>query len=46
MTVLENMMFSASTVNNDSFLKSLAKLHQVKKRLKKIRDKSFEIMKN
>jgi len=45
MTVLENMMFSASTVNNDSFLKSLAKLPIQKTTEKKIRDKSFEIMK-
>ena len=45
MTVLENMMFSASTVNNDSFLKSLAKLPSQKTTENKIRDKSFEIMK-
>ena len=45
MTVLENMMFSASTVNNDSFFKSLAKLPSQKTTEKKIRDKSFEIMK-
>ena len=45
MTVLGNMMFSASTVNNDSFLKSLAKLPSQKTTEKKIRDKSFEIMK-
>jgi len=45
MTVLENMMFSASNVNNDSFLKSLAKLPSQKTTEKKIRDKSFEIMK-
>ena len=45
MTVLENMMFSASTVNNDSFLKSLAKLPSQKTTEKRIRDKSFEIMK-
>ena len=45
MTVLENMMFSASTVNNDSFLKSLDKLPSQKTTEKKIRDKSFEIMK-
>ena len=45
MTVLENMMFSASTVNNDSFLKSLGKLPIQKTTEKKIRDKSFEIMK-
>ena len=46
MTVLENMMFSASTVNNDSFLKSLVKLPSQKTTEKKIRDKSFEIMKD
>ena len=45
MTVLENMMFSASTVNNDSFLKSIFKLPSQKTSEKKIRDKSFEIMK-
>ena len=45
MTVLENMMFSASTVNNDSFLNPLAKLPSQKTTEKKIRDKSFEIMK-
>ena len=45
MTVLENMMFSASTVNNDSFLKSLAKLPSQKTTENEIRDKSFEIMK-
>ena len=45
MTVLENMMFSASTVNNESFLKSLVKLPSQKTTEKKIRDKSFEIMK-
>ena len=45
MTVLENMMFSASNVNNDSFLKSLVKLPSQKTTEKKIRDKSFEIMK-
>jgi len=45
MTVLENMMFSASTVYNDSFLKSLVKLPSQKTTEKKIRDKSFEIMK-
>ena len=45
MTDLENMMFSASTDNNDSFLKSLVKLPSQKTTEKKIRDKSFEIMK-
>ena len=45
MTVFENMMFSASTVSNYSFLKSLVKLPSQKTTEKKIRDKSFEIMK-
>ena len=45
MTVLENMMFSASNVNNDSFLKSLIKLPSQKINEKNIKDKSFEIMK-
>ena len=45
MTVLENMMFSASNVDNDSFLKSLIKLPSQKINEKNIRDKSFEIMK-
>ena len=46
MTVLENMMFSASTVNNDSFIKSLIKLPSQKTIEKNIKEKSFEIMKN
>ena len=45
MTVLENMMFSASNVNNDSFLKSLIQLPSQKITEKNIKDKSFEIMK-
>ena len=45
MTVLENMMFSASKVNNDSFLKSLIKSQSQKINEKNIKDKSFEIMK-
>ena len=44
MTVLENMMFSASNVNNDSFLKSLIKLPSQKTTEKNIKDKSYEIM--
>ena len=46
MTVLENMMFSASTVNNDSFIKSLVRLPSQKTIEKNIKEKSFEIMKN
>ena len=46
MTVLENMMFSASTVNNDSFIKSLIRLPSQKTIEKNIKEKSFEIMKN
>ena len=45
MTVLENMMFSASKVNNDSFLKSLNKSQSQKITEKNIKDKSYEIMK-
>ena len=45
MTVLENMMFSASNVDNDSFLKSLIKLPSQKITEKNIKDKSYEIMK-
>ena len=46
MTVLENMMFSASTVNNDSFFKSLIRLPSQKIIEKNIKEKSFEIMKD
>ncbi len=46
MTVLENMMFSASTVNNDSFIKSLIRLPSQKTIEKNIKEKSFEIMKD
>ena len=46
MTVLENMMFSASTVNNDSFIKSLVRLPSQKTTEKNIKEKSFEIMKD
>ena len=46
MTVLENMMFSASTVNNDSFIKSLIRLPSQKNMEKNIKEKSFEIMKD
>ncbi len=46
MTVLENMMFSASTINNDSFIKSLIRLPSQKTTEKNIKEKSFEIMKD
>ena len=46
MTVLENMMFSASTVNNDSFIKSLVRSPSQKTFEKNIKEKSFEIMKD
>tara|TARA_B100001109_G_scaffold248115_1_gene238598 strand:+ start:883 stop:1653 length:771 start_codon:yes stop_codon:yes gene_type:complete len=46
MTVLENMMFSASSVNNDSFMKSLIGLPSQKTTEKNIKEKSFEIMKD
>ena len=46
MTVLENMMFSASSVNNDSFMKSLIRLPNQKTTEKNIKEKSFEIMKD
>ena len=46
MTVLEIMMFSASTVNNDSFIKSLVRLPSQKTIEKNIKEKSFEIMKD
>ena len=46
MTVLENMMFSASTVNNDSLIKSLIRLPSQKTIEKNIKEKSFEIMKD
>ena len=46
MTVLENMMFSASTVNNDSFIRSLIRLPSQKITEKNIKEKSFEIMKD
>ena len=46
MTVLENMMFSASSVNNDSFMKSLIRSPSQKTTEKNIKEKSFEIMKD
>ena len=46
MAVLDNMMFSASTVNNDSFIKSLIRLPSQKTMEKNIKEKSFEIMKD
>ena len=46
MTVLENMMFSASKVDNDSFIKSLVKSPSQKNKEIDIKEKSFEVMKN
>ena len=46
MTVLENMMFSASKVDNDSFIKSLVKPPSQKNKEIDIKEKSFEVMKN
>ena len=46
MTVLENMMCSASSVTNDSFMKSLIRLPSQKTTEKNIKEKSFEIMKD
>ena len=46
MTVLENMMFSASTINNDSFIKSVIRLPSQKTIEINIKEKSFEIMKD
>ena len=46
MTVLENMMFSASSVNNDSFMKSLIRLPSQKTTEKNIKEKSFQILKD
>ena len=46
MTVLENMMFSASKVDNDSFIKSLVKPPSQKNKEIDIKEKSLEIMKN
>ncbi len=46
MTVLENMMFSASSVSNDSFMKSLIRLPSQKTTEKNIKEKSFEILKD
>ena len=44
MTVLENMMFSASSVNNDSFMKSLIRLPSQKTTEKNIQETSFEFL--
>jgi ABC-type branched-subunit amino acid transport system ATPase component len=46
MTVLENMMFSGSKVDNDSFIKSLLKPPSQKNKEIDIKEKSFEVMKN
>jgi len=44
MTVLENLLFSASSVSNDSFSKGILKLPSQKKYEKKLLEKSFELM--
>ena len=44
MTVLENLLFSASSVSNDSFSSGILKLPSQKKYEKKLLEKSFELM--
>lgn len=44
MTVLENLLFSASSVSNDSFSRGILKLPSQKKYEKKLLEKSFELM--
>jgi ABC-type branched-subunit amino acid transport system ATPase component len=46
MTVLENLLFSGSDVNNDSFLKSILKLNSQKSYEKSLKEKAIEIMKD
>ena len=46
MTVLENLLFSGSEVNNDSFLKSILKLNSQKSYEKSLKEKAIEIMKD
>jgi len=46
MTVLENLLFSGSEVNNDSFLKSILKLNSQKSYEKCLKEKAIEIMKD
>jgi branched-chain amino acid transport system ATP-binding protein/neutral amino acid transport system ATP-binding protein len=44
MTVLENLMFSGSSIKNDSLLNSIFKTSNNKKYEKSLKDKSFQIM--
>ena len=44
MTVMENLLFSGSNVNNDSFLRSIFKLNSQKVYEKSLKDKANEIM--
>ncbi len=44
MTVLENLLFSASSVSNDSFTRGILKLSSQKKYEKELLEKSFELM--
>ena len=44
MTVMENLLFSGSDVNNDSFLKSILKLNSQKVYENSLKDKANEIM--
>ena len=46
MTVMENLLFSGSNVNNDSFLRSIFKLNSQKVYEKSLKDKANEIMSN
>ena len=46
MTVLENLLFSGSKVNNDSFLRSILKSNSQKLYEKSLKEKAIEIMKD
>ena len=46
MTVMENLLFSGSNVNNDSFLRSILKLNSQKVYENSLKDKANEIMKD
>lgn len=46
MTVLENLMFSGSSIKNDSFFQSIISTSSSKKYEKGLKDKAFEIMKD
>jgi branched-chain amino acid transport system ATP-binding protein len=46
MTVLENLMFSGSSVTNDSFAKSIINTKKQRKYEIELKDKSYEIMKD